>query len=80
MVNELKPYPFCGGNKIELSIKTANHYPTWYVAMYCADCHCYGARTKVTITSDGWKSRNMIENSVEAREMAIEAWNRRVTE
>lgn len=76
MPNELKPCPFCGGDKIDLSIKTAD-YPYWYVSMYCKSCNCYGARTRVTVPTDKWVNRNMIEKSTKTKEVAIEAWNRR---
>ncbi len=79
-MTELKPCPFCGENKIDLSIKAAKDFPFWYVAMYCQKCHCYGARTRVTVQGDGWIGRRDIEKSTEAREIAIEAWNRRVGE
>lgn len=77
---ELKPCPFCGGDKIELSIKTAKDDLVWYVSMFCKSCHCYGKRTRVTVQGDGWVSRRTIERSTEAREIAIEAWNRRYEE
>ena len=77
---ELKPCPFCGGDKIDFSVKTTNDYPFWYVAMYCKSCHCYGARTRATVQTNGWIGRRAIEASEEARKIAAEAWNRRVGE
>ena len=73
---ELKPCPFCGGTNIEVSIKRTR-YPFWYTSMYCKNCNCYGARTKVTVEGTGWVSRDDIVNSKNTREIATEAWNRR---
>lgn len=72
----LKPCPFCGGTNIELSIKRTK-YPFWYTAMYCANCNCYGARTKVTVSGKEYVTRDDIVNSENTKQIAISTWNRR---
>ena len=75
---ELKPCPFCGGNKIDYSIKTTGRWERKYhMAMYCKECNCYGARVLVTPTET---NRYDIEKNTEYKKLAIEAWNRRENE
>lgn len=76
---ELKPCPFCGGTDIRYSLKITGHFDVRYhAAMYCNNCHCYGARTLTkTVRHEDYKGRTEIENNVEVKQNAIEAWNRR---
>ena len=76
---ELKPCPFCGGTDIRYSLKVTGHFDVRYhAAMYCNDCHCYGARTLTKyVPHDYYKGRTAIEKDPEIREMAERAWNRR---
>jgi Lar family restriction alleviation protein len=73
---ELLPCPFCGSADIELSIKKTR-YPFWYAAMYCTNCNCYGARTKVTVQGLEYVTRNDVAYSKDTERIAIEAWNTR---
>ena len=76
---ELKPCPFCGGTDIRYSLKVTGHFDVRYhAAMYCNECHCYGARTLTKfVPHDYYKGRTAIENDAEVKEMAERAWNRR---
>jgi Lar family restriction alleviation protein len=75
--NALKSCPFCGGKKIGYSIKTAtsNYQRIYHAAMYCAKCHCYGARVLIRPVEH---SRISVERNESYKRKAIEAWNRRV--
>lgn len=75
-MTELKPCPFCGGNKIAYSIKTStsNFKRIYHAAMYCKNCHSYGARVMVHPVET---NRVVIERNESYEEKAIEAWNRR---
>ena len=75
---ELKPCPFCGGAKMDVSQKVvARDHGTkvqYRVAVYCKSCNTYGPRVlteKIKVYSE---QRVDFEK---ARESAIEAWNRR---
>ena len=80
MNKELKPCPFCGGEKIGYSVKVAGSrwVTKYHVAMYCKECNCYGARTLITPAEE--EHRLDVEYSEKYRDIAIEAWNRRATD
>lgn len=79
MNNELKPCPFCGGNRIAYSMKTAtsNYERIYRTAMYCEDCNAYGGRVIVHPTHS---DRYDIERFDANKQAAIDAWNRRATD
>ena len=78
---ELKPCPFCGGEKLDYSEKrvycdsSTNVY--YHAAIYCRKCHAYGRRV---LSEKAWcrdyTAQQALLNGL--REKAIEAWNRRV--
>lgn len=74
---KLKPCPFCGGNDVRFSVKTTtiNYRRAYHIVMYCAKCHCYGARSLVY--HDGHTPRVELGKNEEWRRIAIDAWNRR---
>ena len=79
-MTKLKPCPFCGGKDIRQSIKITGRFDVAYhVAYFCSDCHCYGARILTPkVRHNDYKGRASIETNERYRELAAEAWNRRV--
>lgn len=75
---KLKPCPFCGSKKLEYSIKVASRTrdtANYHVCIYCKNCNCYGKRVLVHIDNI---CRKDIEDKIELRKLAEEAWNNRV--
>lgn len=73
---KVKPCPFCGSEKIDYSVKTCGRISgKYHVAMYCKECNCYGARVLITPKET---NRCSIEKNHEYKQLAIDAWNRRV--
>ena len=74
-MSELKCCPFCGGEDIVYSVKTAGRWERKYhVAMYCKDCNCYGKRVLITPTEN---TRYDVEHNEEYKKLAINSWNTR---
>ena len=76
---ELKPCPFCGGEKMGVSEKSVSRdYNTavqYQVAVYCKGCNTYGPRVLTEkIKCVVYPKRFDFDK---AREEATEAWNRR---
>lgn len=79
MFNELKPCPFCGGNKLGFSEKTvARDFGTsrvYHGAIYCKGCNAYGSRVLSEKIKNSYPMQHIDSALLENR--AIEAWNRR---
>lgn len=76
-MDELKPCPFCGGTDIRFSVKKTGRFEFYYhAAMYCNQCHCYGARIHTAACRER-QNRYDIENDAVLKHYAVEAWNRR---
>ena len=79
----LKPCPFCGGVKLDISEKSvARDYGTmvqYHVTVYCKTCHAYGARVLTEKVKSNVYPSPFVDFE-KARERAIEAWNRRVND
>lgn len=76
----MKPCPFCGSRKLGYSIKVSSRTrgeANYHVCMYCKNCNCYGKRVLVHVNDI---CRKNIENNIEFRKLAEEAWNCRVIE
>ena len=77
---ELKPCPFCGGAKLDVSEKSvARDYGTmrcYHVAVYCKDCNTYGPRVLTEKVKNNVYPSPFVDFE-KAREKAEEAWNRR---
>lgn len=77
----LKPCPFCGSDKIDLSMQVSTHLSDrWYkVAYYCKNCNSYGPRvvykTKEFVRSLIEKMFRQEGNST--RKEAENLWNKR---
>ena len=79
MATELKPCPFCGGNKLKVDSKKGNNFRCvngkredfHVVTVRCNKCHTRGPTVSVYL---GWGQYNAAKVMNDA---AIEAWNRR---
>lgn len=80
MTNKLKDCPFCGSNKIELSMSVSGHFEKYYkIAYYCKSCNTYGPRV---IYKPGTDNRHYAEKELQkegnpSRMEAEKMWNRR---
>lgn len=75
---KLKHCPFCNSSNIDYSIKIASRTrlkANYHICMYCKDCNCYGRRVRITLDNN---KRSNIENDINIRKMAEDAWNNRV--
>lgn len=78
-MKELKPCPFCGG-KAKFLVKTFSERGTtrgWLFGISCAECGVETPRSKYKIELS-FESNGEVKTPIDEREMAIEAWNRRV--
>ena len=85
---ELKPCPFCGGDKLKIEFKTRQMYKSdmrgvdpYTVTVRCNKCHARGATVSAYLRNCFKKLSDKaaaVEVTKEmAEKMAIEAWNRR---
>lgn len=80
-MNKLKPCPFCGGEaKFLINEFSVRLTPKgWEFGIYCPKCGVMFPRTdykiEITFSDDG-----EITPTVDEREIAIEAWNRRAND
>lgn len=78
----LKPCPFCGSNKLDISSKRVQtyDYTNYRTCVYCKDCYGYGPRVLVKHVEPDkpyyLRSMNIDFNEV-AKEEAVKAWNDR---
>ena len=76
----IKYCPFCGGVDIKFSQKTCStrrDEHKYYVAMYCRNCNCYGARAIVEISREDFDRFGYQCVEDKFRDVAIRNWNRR---
>ena len=76
MTEALKPCPFCGGEAV---VKTGHIYMDTAYRVECAKCHAITNR--FVVDHPKYNSYGVIENTrytdEQAKNKAIEAWNRR---
>jgi len=80
--SNLKPCPFCGSMKLDISAKRAQTYDiiNYRTCVYCKNCNSYGPRVLVRCNDPKTPTylRTMdIEYNEKAKAKAIEAWNKR---
>ena len=88
MNKELKPCPFCGGEKLKIESKKGEiHYSKkdgmypWHNVKYsvrCNSCHARGGVVSAAVPTD--RLGEYSNKVYEVREKAVEAWNRRVND
>lgn len=73
---ELKPCPFCGGDKLTIDSKRTHGYPKYHcsVSVRCNKCHARGSVVGILMDRGRYNKREIMEAE------AIEAWNRRVSD
>lgn len=73
-MKELKPCPFCGGDKLDISNKTTtiNWVRKRHVAVYCKNCNAYGSR----IIAKETESPEFCSEKYKL--LAMERWNKRI--
>lgn len=77
-MQELKPCPFCGGANLKIESKhNGTHYwtGTYSVTVRCAKCHARGGTASCKVENC---KRGCADEA--AKQKAIEAWNRRVSD
>lgn len=78
----LKPCPFCGSTKLDISAKRVQtyDYTNYKTCIYCKDCNSYGPRVLVKHVEPNepyyLRSMNIDFNEV-AKAEAVKAWNDR---
>lgn len=76
---ELKPCPFCGSTKLDISSKTVTgalvNGRKYRIAVYCKKCNAYGPRV-VTGTDDFFKWLDEDTYDLTAKQAMIK-WNER---
>lgn len=80
--SNLKPCPFCGSTKLDISSKRAQTYDitNYRVCVYCKNCNSYGPRVLVRCNkpnTPNYLQFMTIDYNEEAKNKAIEAWNKR---
>ena len=78
-MSELKPCPFCGG-KAFFSAKCFSEKGitrVWQFGICCAKCGVETPRSDYKIELS-FESNGEVKTPIDEREMALEAWNRRV--
>ena len=80
--NKLKPCPFCGSIKLDISCKTATgaliNGRIYRTSVYCKSCNTYGPRATVRIAGEeGYWNIDKYDNVSQAKDEAIKLWNKR---
>ena len=77
-VTNMKPCPFCGSTKLDLSIKTKGDY--YHCVVYCKSCRAYGPRVHLKLDCNeslygypNFNEKTLSNHSV--RERTAEIWN-----
>lgn len=89
-MNELKPCPFCGGEKLKVELKVSSMYKAglkgvepYTFSVRCNKCHARGSTVSGYLRNAFCSLTEEAEKVLETREQlenkAIEAWNRRAT-
>ena len=79
---ELKPCPFCGGNKLKVDSKKGNNFryingkreEYHVVTVRCNKCHARGPAASVYLPRFSYDAVGVMNDA------AIEAWNRRASD
>lgn len=75
-ISNLKPCPFCGSTKLDISCKTATgalvNGRIYRTSVYCKNCNTYGPRATVRDPEDSYKF-----STKDAEAEAIRLWNNR---
>lgn len=81
-MEELKPCPFCGNTETEIITAKPFYMLKKYQNRYCiAGCRLCGVTTRLFPLKNNTGSQLMNEAHIEeAKRLAAEAWNRRVTD
>lgn len=79
-VTDMKPCPFCGGTKLDLSVKTRGDY--YHCVVYCKTCRAYGPRTILKLDEGEYMYKHTSYNESvlsnhSVREKAADIWNKR---
>jgi len=75
---ELKPCPFCGSTKLDISAKRVQtyDYTNYRTCVYCKNCNSYGPRVLIRCNEHNTPARLQFMNidyNEEAKAKAIEA-------
>lgn len=79
--SNLKPCPFCGSTKLDISEKRAQHFDTvnYRTCVYCRTCKSYGPRVLVSASevenNHDWAALHKLQEQGQLK--AIEYWNKR---
>lgn len=89
-MNDLKPCPFCGNDKIKVKSRYVRNFSVVRVSRFqahCTRCHSRGAtitgayRYSWIVGVPDWVSKYVkIEEKEALEQKAIEAWNRRASD
>ena len=89
-MNELKPCPFCGGEKLKVEHKVSSMYKAglkgvepYTFSVRCNKCHARGTTVfgylRCGICGLSEDAEKVVETRGQLENKATEAWNRRVT-
>ena len=91
MMTELKPCPFCGGEKLKIEHTASSMYKSGLIgvepytfSVRCNKCHARGATVfgylRYSVRNLSEEAEKVLETREQLESRAIEAWNRRVSD